>query len=216
MRSFLARIGASLMGTFYEVGGLVILMGKIFIRLFPPRLDSKETWRSFYKIGVKSTPIVIVTAILTGAIMAIQSASYIEEYGAYSLLGWGAGFSILREVGPVLIGLMFSGRVGANNTAELGTMKVTEQVDALRALAIDPISYLIMPRFVAMMVMLILLTVLGDVFAILGAMFFADVMIGVSPAVFWNSLLEMTFLVDFLMGIIHSVWGRVMDNARTG
>ncbi|MFU8805571.1 MAG: MlaE family ABC transporter permease, partial [Bradymonadaceae bacterium] len=115
---------------FTTVGGLAILTGQILYNLLPWRwqFDGPETWRNFYRVGVKSFPIVVVTAVLVGAIMVIQSGLYIEQYGAYGLLGWGAGYSILREVGPILIGLMFSGRVGANNTAELGTMKVTDQI----------------------------------------------------------------------------------------
>jgi len=81
--------------------------------------------------------------------MVIQAAPIVKRYGAEGLLGWGAGFGTLREIAPLLTALMISGRVGANNTAELGTMVVTEQVDALRTLAIDPISFLILPRFIS-------------------------------------------------------------------
>jgi phospholipid/cholesterol/gamma-HCH transport system permease protein len=202
MTNPLAPIGNSAIATCRQVGGVFSMMGAIFIRFFPPRLDGKETWRAFYKVGVKSFPIVAVTAVLVGAIMVIQAASYVEKYGAYSLLGWGAGFSILREVGPILIGLMFSGRVGANTTAELGTMKVTEQVDALRALAIDPIAYLVMPRFLAMVVMLVLLVVIGDLTAILGGALTSDLLVGVSPRLFFASLLEYTYLADFMSGVV--------------
>ena len=94
-------------------------------------------------MAVKSLPIVVVTALFTGAIMVIQAAPLVKRYGAEGLLGWGAGFGTLREVAPLLTALMISGRVGANNTAELGTMVVTEQIDALRVLAIDPIAFLI-------------------------------------------------------------------------
>jgi phospholipid/cholesterol/gamma-HCH transport system permease protein len=185
----------------FEVGGLFMMIGAIFRRMLPPRLDGKETWRAFYRVGVKSFPIVVVTAILTGAIMAIQAASYIEQTGAYGLLGWGAGFAIMREVGPILIGLMFSGRVGANNTAELGTMKVTEQIDALRTLAIDPISYLVMPRFFAMVIMMVLLVVVGDLTALVGGAVTSQLLIGVSIDLFFNSLLEYVVLMDFLSGV---------------
>ncbi len=84
-------------------------------------------------MAVKSLPIVVVTALFTGAIMVIQAAPIVQRYGAQGLLGWGAGFGTLREIAPLLTALMISGRVGANNTAELGTMVVTEQIDALRA-----------------------------------------------------------------------------------
>jgi phospholipid/cholesterol/gamma-HCH transport system permease protein len=202
VRRLLANVGGGTLRFLHEAGGIFMMIGAIGRRVFPPRLDGKETWRALYKVGVKSFPIVIVTAVLTGAIMVIQAANYVEQYGAYSLLGWGAGYSVLREVGPILIGLMFSGRVGANNTAELGTMKVTEQVDALRALAIDPVSYLVMPRYWAMIVMLVLLVVIGDLTALLGGALTSQLLVGVSPRLFFASLIEYTVLMDFLSGII--------------
>ena len=102
------------------------------------------------KMGVDSLPIVILTAFFTGGIMVIQSGIFVKRFGAYGLLGFGAGYATLREVGPILIGLMFSGRVGSNNAAELGTMTVTEQLDGLRALAIDPMVFIV-PRVLGMM-----------------------------------------------------------------
>ena len=138
VESPLRRFGDQFLSWSEEIGGMVMLTARVAARAAPWKLDGPETWRNLYRIGVKSFPIILVTAVLTGAIMVIQAGTYIKQYGAYGLLGWGAGYSVLREVGPILIGLMFSGRVGANNTAELGTMKVTDQIDALRALAIDP------------------------------------------------------------------------------
>ncbi|RYE91046.1 MAG: ABC transporter permease, partial [Myxococcales bacterium] len=103
-----------------------ILMGRILAQLVRLRFDTSEFVRSMYKMGVKSVPIVVVTALFVGGIMVIQAAPIVKRYGAYGLLGWGAGFGTLREIGPLLTALMLSGRVGANNTAELGTMVVTE------------------------------------------------------------------------------------------
>ncbi len=185
-----------------EVGGMCILVGKILLNLVTFwKIDGPETWRNLYEIGVKSFAIVVVTALLTGAIMVIQSGMYIRRYGAYGLLGWGAGYSVLREVGPVMIGLMFSGRVGANNTAELGTMKVTEQIDALRALAIDPIRYLVLPRVVAMIVMMFLLLVVGDFTALLGGAVTSQILLGVDTEVFFWSIVTYIHLSDFLHGL---------------
>jgi phospholipid/cholesterol/gamma-HCH transport system permease protein len=112
----------------------------------------------------------------------------VKRFGATSMVGWGAGYAVLREIGPILIGLMFSGRVGSNNTAELGTMTVTEQIDGLRALAINPIPYLVAPRVLAMMIMLFLLTIIGDLVAISGAALFGKVMLQVELGVFYQSL----------------------------
>lgn len=201
----LGRGGARVLDWAREAGGMLILTAQILRSFFPPRLDGPETWRNLYRVGVKSFPIVVVTAVLTGAIMVIQSGMYIEQYGAYGLLGWGAGYSVLREVGPIMIGLMFSGRVGANNTAELGTMKVTDQVDALRALAIDPIAYLVMPRFLAMVVMMFMLTVVGDFTALLGGAITSEVLLGVDMNLFFWSIKEYVFLSDFTHGLSKAV-----------
>lgn len=202
MRRILGMIGTAFMGAAHEVGGMLILTGQVLRYLVPPRLDPMETWRNLYKVGVKSFPIVVVTALLVGAIMVIQTGQMVAEFDAFGLLGWGAGFATLREVGPVMIGLMFSGRVGANNTAELGTMKVTEQVDALRALAINPITYLIVPRFVAIVSMMFLLTIIGNLTALLGGAATAQALLGVNPQLFYASIAEYLELADLMNGLV--------------
>jgi phospholipid/cholesterol/gamma-HCH transport system permease protein len=197
----LRYIGDQFLEWSHHVGGLCVMMGQVFVNFAPWKLDKRQIWLNMYRVGVKSFPIVVVTAILTGAIMVIQSGLYIEQYGAHGLLGWGAGYSVLREVGPIMIGLMFSGRVGANNTAELGTMKVTEQVDALRALAIDPIRYLVMPRVIAMIVMMFLLVIVGDFTALLGGAVTCQLLLGVDMKLFAWSIIEYIHLSDFTHGL---------------
>jgi phospholipid/cholesterol/gamma-HCH transport system permease protein len=156
-------------------------------------------------MGVRSLPIVLATALFTGFIMTIQAAVVIGRYDAEGLLGWAVGFVTLREVGPILIALMFSGRVGANNTAELGTMTVTEQIDGLRALAIDPLSYLILPRALAMIALLFILTVYGDLFALVGAAFMGEAMLDVPRQTFARGLIEMLGPWDLATGLVKSV-----------
>jgi phospholipid/cholesterol/gamma-HCH transport system permease protein len=191
---------------------MALLAGRIVARVATLRLDGAELKRNLYKMGVKSTPIVIVTALFTGAIMVIQAAPLVERFGAHGLLGWGAGFGTLREIAPLLTALMINGRVGANNTAELGTMVVTEQIDALRVLAIDPISFLIAPRFVSMVITLFLATIFADALALLGAAFAGQALLGVAPAVFYNGLTSgLLGLGDVLNGLVKSVvFGVVM------
>ena len=133
-----ALLGEFFLSAATVVGGMGVMLGRIMVRLLRLNFDKSELLRNMYKMGVKSLPIVVVTALFTGGIMVIQAAPIVERYNAQGLLGWGAGFGTLREIGPLLTAFMISGRVGANNTAELGTMVVTEQIDALRALAIDP------------------------------------------------------------------------------
>jgi phospholipid/cholesterol/gamma-HCH transport system permease protein len=199
-------MGAAFAAMAEQVGGITVLLGRIVVAMFPPEFDARETWRNLYKVGVKSYPIVVLTAAFTGALMVIQSGHFVRKTGAEGLLGWGAGFAVLAEIGPVLIGLMFSGRVGANNTAELGTMVVTEQVDALRALAIDPLKFLVVPRFVAMVIMLGLLTCIGDLFALTGGALTSQFLLGVDWRVFYYGVVESHLLPEFLTGLVKAVF----------
>jgi len=201
-----AALGAAFLEIAELVGGMGVLLGKIVSRLVRLRFDYSELVRNLYKMGVKSLPIVIVTALFTGGIMVIQAAPIVERYGAHGLLGWGAGFGTLREIGPLLTALMISGRVGANNTAELGTMVVTEQIDALRALAIDPVSFLIVPRFIGIVVTLFLSTIFADVLALFGAAYAGLGILAVEPQVFYNGLTSgFLGLGDVFHGLIKSV-----------
>jgi phospholipid/cholesterol/gamma-HCH transport system permease protein len=206
VESPLAGLGERFLSWSGTLGGMCILIGQIFMRLAPWKLDGPETWRNMYRIGVKSFPIIMVTAVLVGAIMVIQAGTYIQQYGAYGLLGWGAGYSVLREVGPILIGLMFSGRVGANNTAELGTMKVTDQIDALRALAIDPVSYLVIPRFYSMLLMMFLLVIVGDFTALIGGAITSEYLLGVDMRVFAWSIITYIQLADLFQGLLKAIF----------
>jgi phospholipid/cholesterol/gamma-HCH transport system permease protein len=183
-----------------------ILLGSIVSRVVSFRLDRDELLRNLHRMGVQSMPIVIVTALFTGGIMVIQAAPLVNRLQAHGLLGWGAGFGTLREIAPLLTALMINGRVGANNTAELGTMVVTEQVDALRVLAIDPISFLVAPRFVAIIVTLFASTIFADVLALGGASLVGDAMLGVSPMTFYNGLTSGLLGVgDVVSGLVKSV-----------
>jgi phospholipid/cholesterol/gamma-HCH transport system permease protein len=210
--SIFEQAGASLLEIAFTVGGMGILAGKIFARIVTLRIDGAEVMRNLYKMGVKSLPIVVVTALFTGAIMVIQAAPLVERFGAYGLLGWGAGFGTLREIAPLLTSLMINGRVGANNTAELGTMVVTEQIDALRVLAIDPIAFLIAPRFIAMIVTLFVSTIFADVLALVGAAYAGQGLLGVAPEVFYNGVTSgLLGIGDVMNGLVKSVvFGIVM------
>jgi phospholipid/cholesterol/gamma-HCH transport system permease protein len=197
----LSGVGATALVIAREAGGIAVLAARVARSLVPPSLDGRELLRNLHKMGNRSVPIVVLTAFFTGGIMVIQAGVFVKRWGATGLLGWGTGYATLREVGPILIGLMFSGRVGANNTAELGTMTVTEQLDGLRALSIDPIAYLVAPRVIAMVVSLFVLTLLGDVVAILGAALAGKVLLGVEWATFFGSFAENLKLADLSSGL---------------
>src|SRR5579859_3668373 len=203
-----ASTGAAFIKMAETTGGMGVLFGQILSRVFafPPRFDYPELKRNLHKMAVKSLPIVVVTALFTGAIMVIQAAPLVKRVGAEGLLGWGAGFGTLREVAPLLTALMISGRVGANNTAELGTMVVTEQIDALRALAIDPIAFLIVPRFVGIVVTLFVMTLYADALALFGAAWTGLGLLQVEPRTFYNGLTGgQLFFSDVADGLVKSV-----------
>lgn len=197
----IAAAGRTVLQACRVVGGMSVLQVRILRAMLSADYDYDETLRQFHRVGVRSIAVVVATALLTGAIMVIQSGSFVERTGATSLVGWAAGTAVLAEVGPILIGLMFSGRVGANNTAELGAMVLTDQVDALRVLGIDPIRYLAVPRFLAMIVMLVLLTCVGDLFALLGGALTSQALLQIDMRVFWQSVAESHLLEYFVMGL---------------
>src|SRR5512140_38081 len=163
-----------------------LLFGRCLARLVRGRFDGQELWKNLYKMAVKSLPIVVVTAIFTGAIMVIQAAVIVKRYNAESMIGGGAGFGTLREIAPLLTALMISGRVGANNTAELGTMVVTEQLDAMRILAIDPLAFLIAPRMIAIVMTLGIATIYADALSLFGCAIAGKIMLGVDYGIFMN------------------------------
>ena len=198
-------VGARAVAVSREVGGITILFAQILRGLVPPRLDGRELVKNLHKMGNRSVPIVALTAFFAGGLMVVQSAPFVKRLDATSLAGWAAGYAVLREIGPILIALMFSGRVGANNTAELGTMTVTEQLDGLRALAIDPIRYLIVPRVVAMIVMLVCLTIIGDLVALVGAAVVAKAVLNIEFGLMYASFTENLTPHDFLHGVYKSI-----------
>lgn len=199
-------IGTSIFDMSETAGGMAILLTRTFYRIALAKLDWTELKRNMYKMGVKSTPIVVITALFVGAIAVIQAAPTVQRYGAYGLIGWGAGFAVLRELGPLLTALMISGRVGANNTAELATMVVTEQLDALRILAIDPLSFLIAPRVISIVATLFIATLYADALSLIGAGIASNAMLGVEWGVYVNGLTSglLTF-GDVAHGLIKSV-----------
>jgi phospholipid/cholesterol/gamma-HCH transport system permease protein len=201
----IAGIGASVLRVAQEVGGIVLLTGQVVRALIPPRIDGRELWKQLYKMGYRSVPIVVLTALFAGGLMTLQSGPFVKRYGATALAGWFAGYAVLREIGPILIALMFSGRVGANNTAELSTMTVTEQLDGLRALAIDPVQFLIVPRVLAMIAMLVALTVIGDLVALAGAAVTARAMLDIEWSTLFHSFADNLQPYDFLHGLYKSI-----------
>ncbi len=177
--------------------------------------NSHFTIEQMYVIGISSIPLVCLTSIFSGAVAAWQAAYQFADYVPLRYIGTAVGKSVMLEVGPVLTALVVSGRVGAAMTAELGTMAVTEQLDAMRCLNLNPFRYLLAPRLVAGMIMLPMLTVFSSLVAILGALGVVVLFKDLSPEIFFSGVrlfyshldLAVGLLKSFVFGIIISMFG---------
>jgi phospholipid/cholesterol/gamma-HCH transport system permease protein len=153
------------------------------------------------ELGVKSVSITGITALFTGMVLALQTAYALAAFGGKMFIGQVVAVSLVRELGPVLTALMVGGRVGSGITAELGSMTVTEQVDALRSMAVSPIRRLVLPRVLAVMIMLPILAALADVLGIFGGLFIAVVELQMTPADYLNSIWNHLAIQDITSGI---------------
>src|SRR5882757_4943157 len=147
-------------------------------------------WSDIYtqmdSIGVGSMPIIVLTGFFTGCVLALQSATSLKAFGAVSMTGNLVALSMVKELGPVLTGLMLAGRNASGMASELGSMKVTEQIDAMRALGTDPSKKLVTPRVVSSVVMLFFLTILSDLVGLVGGWIISLLMLGLNSYQFWN------------------------------
>lgn len=204
-------------GMLLGIGGQGVILLEATLATLRGELDGRELRKGLVRLGLHSIPVVFFTALFVGGIMVVQSAPLLSRFGAEALLGWGAGFGILREVGPVLTGLMISGRVGSNNTAELATLKVTDQIDGLRALAIDPAGYLAAPRICAIVITTVFGTLVSMAVALMGSALVGMALMGVHPITFWNGLTGGLLGVgDVLHGMLKSfVFGVAIATSST-
>lgn len=154
------------------------------------------------EIGVKSLGIVLLTGLFTGMVLALQSSIQLQAFGATMYIGRLVAGSMIRELGPVLAGLMVAGRVGSGIAAQLGSMKVTEQIDALNTLGTDPIKKLVTPRVLAAVVMLPVLTIINDMVGIIGGNIIASMMLGLPTSLYWRTVWEQIMSGGFLFGVI--------------
>lgn len=162
----------------------------------------RDIIEQFDSIGVGSLTVVILTGFFTGAVLALQSGMTLDQFGARSVVGRLVSASMVKELGPVLTALMVAGRVGSGVAAEMGSMMVTEQIAALRALGTDPIRKLVLPRVLAGVFMLPVLTVISDAVGMLGAWLIAVLQLRVATTVYWNSVVEGLYVQDVWMGLI--------------
>ena len=211
MFKLLDLLGSIVMGFIEESGRIMILFARTIMWIFRPPLEVKNLARQMEEVGINSIPVVLIMGIFTGMVLALQSFSGFRRFNAEAFVGTVVALSMVRELGPVLSGLMVSGRVGAGMAAELGTMKVTEQIDALYTLATNPIKHLIVPRFLAAMLMMPVLVILSDIVGILGGYFVSVHLLGTNPVTYMKRTWDYMNLEDVYIGLFKAcVFGIVI------
>ena len=201
-RNFLARIGKRFLD-FLEILGRLAMFTLIAVRSIVSRpFYFKQLMRQCVSIGYYSLPVVAMTIIFTGAALALQTYSGFSRFSAEGAVATVVVLGITRELAPVMAGLMVAGRVGAAIAAEIGTMKVTEQIDALTTLSTNPQKYLVVPRVIAGTIMLPLLVVIGDIFGVFGGFLVAVYTLGFNGSNYLRKTLEYLEPIDVYSGLI--------------
>lgn len=202
MITAISYIGRKTISFVQEFGQISLLFLKI-LKYFPRIIKNRKiVFAQMEHIGVNSLPLVVIIAVFTGAVAAWQAAYQLKGMAPLSFLGTATSRAIITELGPVLTGIIIAGRVGASIAAELGSMKVTEQIDALETMGISKERYLAMPRFVATVLMMPVLIVFANVIAVLGAYFVSNLFLNISYAVFFDSVKRFFTFGDFIFGMI--------------
>jgi len=206
MQKRLVLLGQRSLDVLGYVGGVFILLTGIALRIPQVFKTFRLSIDQMMAMGVNSLPLVLFTSVFTGMVSSVQAAYQMADRVPLIYLGSGVCKAVVIELGPVITALVVAGRVGAAIAAELGTMRVTEQIDALETLAIDPLRYLVLPRFVAGVVMLPVLVVFADLVAILGGWFVAVFSVRISSHIFLEGLKLFFYSRDVIGGIVKAIF----------
>ncbi|MCB9957797.1 MAG: ABC transporter permease [Rhodospirillaceae bacterium] len=199
---FVQAIGRAFLTLLSTIGRLVIFVSAIAASLVQPPFYPRQLGRQLVQIGYYSLPVVGLTTLFTGMVLALQSYTGFARFNAESAVATVVVLSITRELAPVLAGLMVAGRIGAAMAAEIGTMRVTEQIDALTTLSTDPIRYLVLPRVLAGLLMLPLLVVVGDIIGVFGGFLIAVYRLDFNAANYLQATLEYLEPIDVISGLV--------------
>ncbi|PYQ48200.1 MAG: ABC transporter permease [Acidobacteria bacterium] len=202
MTSVLENIGLVFLRLFEQTGLWFRMLWRTVTWAARPPWEFEEWLRQMVRVGVESVPVVFLTTMFTGMVFALETYNGFHRVHAENYVGSAVALAMLRELSPVLVGLMVTGRVGSSMAAEIGTMRVTEQIDALKALATDPVHYLFVPRVIAGIVMLPFLVILGDALGIGGGYIVAVKLLGANAVIYKNVTWQFLGLKDLWTGAI--------------
>lgn len=195
-------IGASILGMLGSLGRLSFFIGATLRNCVTPPFFFRHLLRQFMDIGYYSLPVVGMTALFTGMVLALQSYTGFSRFNAESAIASVVVLSITRELAPVLAGLMVAGRVGASIAAEIGTMRVTEQIDALTTLSVNPLKYLVVPRVLAGTIMLPVLVLIGDIIGVYGGYIVSTHVLGFSAGSYLHQTWDVLEKMDVISGLV--------------
>jgi phospholipid/cholesterol/gamma-HCH transport system permease protein len=205
------RIPVAIERPLIEVGRFFEILARVVAWTPRPPYDLRELLRQMVRVGVDSVPVVLLTALFTGMVLALQTFSTLKRFNAEAFVGSLVALSMVRELSPVIASLLIAGRCGSAMGAEIGTMRVTEQIDALEVLATDPVHYLMVPRVWATVLMLPLLIVLGDVIGIAGGYAISVFYFGANPVTYVDNTFRFMDLDDLFSGLIKAaVFGLII------
>ena len=200
------RFGRTVLENIEEMGRILILFLSVLMWMVRPPLKLRLIFKQMEFVGVKSIFVVVLTGTFTGMVMALQGYYGFKMFNAESLVGSTVALGMTRELGPVLTGLMVTARAGSAMAAELGTMRVTEQIDALYVMAANPVKHLIVPRIIAGVVMLPALTIVSDFMGILGGYFVGVPVLGINSGAFVSNITKLVELGDIYNGLIKAAF----------
>ncbi|HVT05255.1 MAG TPA: ABC transporter permease [Thermoanaerobaculia bacterium] len=207
----LERLGLFCLRIFTLTGEWFQMLWQTIVWAFRPPYQVGEWFRQMVRVGVDSVPVVFLTTMFTGMVMALQTFNGFQRVHAEKFVGSVVALAMLRELSPVLCGLMVAGRVGSSMAAEIGTMRVTEQIDALEALATPPVQYLFVPRVIAGVLMLPLLVILGDGLGIYGGYLVAVKLMQANPVIYSDNTFQFLVMNDLWNGVIKAaVFGLIL------
>jgi len=199
-------LGRKVLGLLYFIGGISSLAAQSFYFTFVGPFERKRIFEQAKKSGVDSLPIVSLIALFIGVILAFQTAYLMQRLGSEMYIASIVALSLVRELGPVITALVVAGRVGAAITAEIGSMQVTEQLDALQTLGSNPIKYLVVPRFVSLSIMLPILTLYADIIGIMGGYMICVYKLGITSGMYLNITFSSLLFKDLFTGLAKSVF----------
>ncbi len=205
--NILHNIGKDSVDRIKKVGGFFAFFGQMSLVFFHsffhlPHIRWKEMTFEIYESGIKALPIIMLTMFLIGVVVAYQSAAQLKLYGANIFIVDMLGISILRELAPMLAAIIVAGRSGSSYAAQIGVMKITEELDAMRTMGFDPYAFLVLPRMLALVIMMPILIFFADIAGIIGGMLIAKVDLGLTPTIFLERFVEVVKVKHFWIGLI--------------